>query len=81
LNYAFREYWSGTSAREQEIRAIIGRQASEESRREIADYIVKNDNASELIPQVLQLHGIFSKGKSPGLLKVHIKPERLLQFE
>lgn len=51
---------------EQEIRAIIGRQASEESRREIADYIVKNDNASELIPQVLHLHGIFSKGKTPG---------------
>jgi dephospho-CoA kinase len=51
---------------EQEIRAIIGRQVPDESRREIADYIVKNDDASELIPQVLHLHGIFSKGKGSG---------------
>lgn len=49
---------------EQEIRAIIERQVSDESRREIADYIVKNDDTSELIPQVLHLHGIFSKGKT-----------------
>lgn len=49
---------------EQEIRAIIERQVSDESRREIADYIVNNDDASELIPQVLRLHAIFSKGKS-----------------
>ena len=38
---------------EQEIRAIIERQVSDESRREIADYIVNNDDSSELIPQVL----------------------------
>lgn len=51
---------------EQEIRAIIGRQVSDESRRAIANYVVKNDNASELIPQVLHLHRIFSKGKTSG---------------
>lgn len=49
---------------EQEIRAIIERQVSDESRREIADYIVNNDDASELIPQVLHLHEIFRKGKT-----------------
>jgi dephospho-CoA kinase len=49
---------------EQEIRAIIERQVSDESRREIADYIVNNDDASELIPQVLHLHEIFRTGRS-----------------
>ena len=49
---------------EQEIRAIIERQASDESRREIADYIVNNDDASELIPQVLHLHELLLKRKS-----------------
>lgn len=49
---------------EQEIRAIIERQVSDESRREIADYVVNNDDASELIPQVLHLHDLFLKRKS-----------------
>lgn len=49
---------------ENEIRAIIERQVSDESRREIADYIVSNDDDSALIPQVLHLHEIFAKGKS-----------------
>ncbi|MGN7887164.1 dephospho-CoA kinase [Dyadobacter sp. 22481] len=49
---------------EQEIRAIIERQVSDESRREIADYIVNNDDASELIPQVLHLHDTFLKARS-----------------
>lgn len=46
---------------EQEIRAIIERQVSDESRREIADFIVYNDDTSELIPQVLHLHETFLK--------------------
>ena len=50
---------------EQDIRAIIERQVSDESRRDIADYIVNNDDTSELIPQVLRLHEIFRK--TPGL--------------
>ncbi len=49
---------------EQEIRSIMERQVSDESRRGIADYIVHNDDASELIPQVLHLHEIFRKDKS-----------------
>ncbi|WP_353721566.1 dephospho-CoA kinase [Dyadobacter sp. 676] len=49
---------------EQEIRAIIERQISDESRREIADFIVHNDEASALIPQVLHLHEIFRKGRA-----------------
>lgn len=48
---------------EEEIRSIIQRQASDESRREIADYMVQNDDTAALIPQVLQLHEIFRKGK------------------
>ncbi|SDE98663.1 dephospho-CoA kinase [Dyadobacter soli] len=49
---------------EQEIRAIIERQVSDDSRREIADYIVNNDDTSELIPQVLHLHSTFLKARS-----------------
>lgn len=49
---------------EQEIRAIIERQISDESRRGISDFIVQNDNDSELIPQVLRLHEIFKKGRA-----------------
>lgn len=52
------------SRTEQEIRAIIERQVSDESRREIADYIVNNDDASELIPQVMHLHDTFLKTRS-----------------
>lgn len=52
------------SRTEQEIRAIIERQVSDESRREIADFIVHNDDTSELIPQILHLHEIFRKGRS-----------------
>ncbi|SEI43702.1 dephospho-CoA kinase [Dyadobacter sp. SG02] len=49
---------------EQEIRAIIERQVSDESRREIADYFVQNDDDSELIPQVLHLHETFRNARS-----------------
>lgn len=49
---------------EAEIRAIIERQISDESRRGISDFIVQNDNDSELIPQVLRLHEIFKKGRA-----------------
>lgn len=49
---------------EHEIKAIIERQVSDESRREIADYIVNNDDTSELIPQVLHLHETFLKARS-----------------
>lgn len=52
------------SRTEQEIRAIIERQVSDESRRQIADYIVNNDDTSELIPQVLHLHETFLKARS-----------------
>jgi dephospho-CoA kinase len=44
---------------EQEIRAIIKRQVSDEARKKIADFIVTNDETSALIPQVLQLHQRF----------------------
>ncbi|TLV01080.1 dephospho-CoA kinase [Dyadobacter luticola] len=44
---------------EQEIRAIITRQVSDESRRGIADFVITNDESSRLIPQVLDLHQIF----------------------
>ena len=47
------------SRSEQEIRAIIDRQVSDEVRTSIADFIITNDENAALIPQVLQLHERF----------------------
>ncbi|MEO6282784.1 MAG: dephospho-CoA kinase [Dyadobacter sp.] len=44
---------------EPEIRAIMKRQVSDEVRKEIADFMITNDETSALIPQVLQLHQRF----------------------
>jgi dephospho-CoA kinase len=44
---------------EQEIRAIIERQISDEERNKIADFTINNDENAALIPQVLQLHKLF----------------------
>lgn len=49
---------------EEEIRAIIKRQISDESRREIGDFIITNDGNSELIPRVLELHQFFLNKKA-----------------
>jgi dephospho-CoA kinase len=48
---------------EQEVRAIIERQVSDEARKEIADFTVDNDETAALIPQVLALHGLFRHGQ------------------
>lgn len=45
--------------REEEIRAIIQRQVSDEERDKIADFLVSNDGKSALIPQILKLHEMF----------------------
>jgi dephospho-CoA kinase len=44
---------------EAEIRAIIERQISDEKRLQLADFVIKNDQESALIPQVLKLHQYF----------------------
>ena len=44
---------------EEEIRAIIERQVSDEERDAIADFTIDNDENAALIPQVLQLHRLF----------------------
>ncbi|WAC09825.1 dephospho-CoA kinase [Dyadobacter pollutisoli] len=44
---------------ELEIRSIIKRQASDESRKQIADFIITNDETAALIPQVLHLNHQF----------------------
>jgi len=44
---------------EEEIRAIIKRQISDEERGQIADFTINNDGNAALIPQVLQLHKLF----------------------
>lgn len=44
---------------EEQIRAIIGKQMSEEKRQELADYVIKNDASELVIPQVLKLHEEF----------------------
>lgn len=47
------------SRSEEEIRAIIARQISDEERNSIADFTISNDENAALIPQVLQLHKMF----------------------
>lgn len=42
-----------------EISAIIERQVSDEARRNVADFIIQNNEDSALIPQVMQLHRHF----------------------
>ena len=42
-----------------EIRAIIARQVTDESRKKIADFFINNDEKSALIPQVMDLHRLF----------------------
>jgi len=49
--------------KEEEIRAIIERQVTDEARRNVADFLIQNDETSALIPQVLKLHEIFKLGK------------------
>jgi dephospho-CoA kinase len=49
---------------EAEIKAIIERQISDESRLQLADFVIENGLDSALIPQVLKLHQYFKeKGK------------------
>jgi len=45
----------------QEIQSIIERQISDEERSGIADFTIKNDEKSGIIPQVLKLHELFLK--------------------
>jgi dephospho-CoA kinase len=47
------------SRSEQEIKAIIDRQITDEARSRIADFIIMNDENSALIPQVMLLHQKF----------------------
>ncbi|CCH00717.1 dephospho-CoA kinase [Fibrella aestuarina BUZ 2] len=42
-----------------EIQAIIDRQISEEARLKLADFVLVNDEANLLLPQILRLHELF----------------------
>ena len=44
---------------EAEIQAIVARQINDETRHQLADFIINNDLESALIPQVLNLHHFF----------------------
>ena len=46
---------------EQEVRAIIARQVSDEERLKVADYVVQNDDSQLITPQLLYLHKLFSQ--------------------
>jgi dephospho-CoA kinase len=46
---------------ETEIRDIIARQVSEQERLKIANHVVYNDDSQLVIPQVWQLHQLFSR--------------------
>jgi dephospho-CoA kinase len=48
---------------ETEIRDIINRQVSEEERLKIADFVIQNDEKRLLLPQIWQLHELFSQQK------------------
>lgn len=48
---------------EDEIRAIVKRQVSDDDRKKVADFFINNDEESALIPQVLKLHDIFKMGE------------------
>jgi dephospho-CoA kinase len=41
----------------QDVLNIIGKQLSEEEKLQRADYVIRNDDAQLVLPQVLQLHG------------------------
>jgi dephospho-CoA kinase len=44
---------------EAEIQHIIDRQLSDEARRQLADYIIENDESQLLLPQIIRLHEEF----------------------
>ncbi|MBO0947188.1 dephospho-CoA kinase [Fibrella forsythiae] len=44
---------------EAEIRAIIDRQISDDTRLQLADYVLTNDDSALLIPQILRLDELF----------------------
>lgn len=44
---------------EPQVRAIMNKQMPEEEKEKLADFIVLNDDAHAVIPQVLKLHQIF----------------------
>ena len=45
-----------------QFKAIVEKQMPEDEKLEQADYIIVNDETVLVIPQVLKLHGMFSKG-------------------
>lgn len=47
---------------EAEIQAIIDNQMSDGDRAKIADYVLVNDEASLLLPQIIALHRLFLEG-------------------
>ena len=44
----------------EQIKAIVGKQMPEEQKRELADYLIVNDETQLVIPQVLRLHEMFA---------------------
>lgn len=44
-----------------EVQAIMAKQMSEEEKMQRADYVLTNDDAQPLLPQVLALHATFSR--------------------
>lgn len=49
---------------EDQIRAIVKRQVSDDERRMVGNFFVNNDERSALIPQILKLHEIFLSARS-----------------
>jgi dephospho-CoA kinase len=63
LNLRIKRILQRDNRTKEQISAIIQRQVSDDERRNIADFLIFNDEESALIPQVLKLHEIFKLGK------------------
>jgi dephospho-CoA kinase len=48
---------------EEEIRAIISNQMSDEEKAERSDFVIVNDDVTAVFPQVWKLHNIFCNGR------------------
>lgn len=44
----------------EDIQAIISKQLAEEEKVEVSKFVIKNDNKTLLIPQILKIHNFFS---------------------
>jgi len=52
-----------TSLSETEVKARIAKQMDQEEKMKLCDYVIINDEATAIIPRVIELHGLFLQKK------------------